>query len=102
MKRSRPADHEGQDTWGWRFQRRRDELGLSQADICRITGLTQQAISRFENDQVHPRAETLEKYARSVASTVEDLFPQWARPQGKSPAATKRQRDRINGRKGNK
>lgn len=87
MRRKRSGRCQGPDTWGWRFQRRRDELGFSQKDISTVTGLTQQSVSRFENDEIVPRIETLEKYARSVGATVENLFPMELRPQGPSPAA---------------
>lgn len=87
MKRKRGDDYNGPETWGVRFQRRRDSLGLSQTDIAEITGLTQQSISRIENDEVDPRFSTLEKLAKAVVMDVNKLFPTDLRPRGETPAA---------------
>jgi transcriptional regulator with XRE-family HTH domain len=89
VKRKRGGDYDGPETWGSRYQKRRDELGLSQADIARATGLTQQAISRVENDEVEPRFSTLVVLAAAVGTDVYSIFPADLRPRGFTPAARK-------------
>lgn len=68
------------DPWGTRFRNKRLSLRLSQIAISKATGLTQQAISRIECNGVVPRERTLQVLAESVGETVDDLFPEAARP----------------------
>ena len=101
MKLKRGQNSDEPESWGSRFQTRRILIGFTQADIAKITGLTQQAVSRFENNEVQPRLESLEKYAHSVGSTVEEMFPMSLRPRGKSQAAKDAHYRRIDKRKKN-
>lgn len=68
------------EPWGTRFRNRRRHLHLTQVQIAKATGLTQQSISRIENNEVRPRLPNLEKLARVCGTTVEELFPIQARP----------------------
>lgn len=65
-------------TWGDRVAERREELELSQAALALLCPpLTQQAISKIENNTVLPRDTTKHLLARSLGTTVDSLFP-WA------------------------
>lgn len=89
MRRKRGTDFNGPETWGSRFQQRRDALGLSQHQVAALAEVTQQCVSRFENDEVDPRFSTLEKLARAVAMDVNRIFPTDLRPRGETVAARK-------------
>jgi transcriptional regulator with XRE-family HTH domain len=67
-------------SWGQRVEARRLELQLSQGQLGRISQVPQQTISRIELDRVAPRYETMDKIARGLGTTVEDLFPQGSHP----------------------
>jgi transcriptional regulator with XRE-family HTH domain len=61
-------------TPGGNAYRLRLRLGLSQKDIAERTGLTQQAVSKFETGLSLPRWPTLEKYAAVYGVTVEQML----------------------------
>jgi DNA-binding XRE family transcriptional regulator len=62
--------------WGDRVQKRRDALGLTQAELANLCQpLTQQTISRIENSTLIPRDTTKRTIAEKLATTVDDLFP---------------------------
>lgn len=52
----------------------RKELGLTQKDISRITGLSQQAISSLERYDREPRLGTLLKYLEAINIDIENIF----------------------------
>lgn len=52
----------------------RKELGLTQKDISRITGLSQQAISSLERYDREPRLNTLLKYLEAINIDIENIF----------------------------
>ena len=52
----------------------RKELGLTQKDISRITGLSQQAISSLERYDREPRLNTLLKYLEAININIENIF----------------------------
>lgn len=47
--------------------------GLTQEDVCRQLGITQAALSRYENDQRLPDGETLDRFAQIYGVTVNFL-----------------------------
>lgn len=48
------------------FKQIRKEKGLSQKDVARISGLTQQMVSRIEKIDHSPSLRSLNRYARSI------------------------------------
>lgn len=59
-----------------RVAERRRELGLSQAELARMTGTTQSAIARLESGQRPPRIDTLLRIAEALdAELVVELRP---------------------------
>lgn len=72
---------EREKSWGVRFYERRQALRLSQEQVAKLADVTQQAVSKFESDPNYvPRWGTLERYARALGTTVDELFPMVARP----------------------
>lgn len=55
-------------------RRRREELGLSQAELARRVGITRQAISAIEAGSYVPSTLTALEMARALETTVERLF----------------------------
>lgn len=70
-------------SWSARFRERRLELDLSQDQISQTAQITQQAISRFEHGLITPRFSTLDRLAKAVGMTREELFPMEAAPRSK-------------------
>ena len=56
------------------LHRVRLEKNMSQSDIARLTGLTQQAVSRIETFQYSPSLPTLIKYMNALNIDINDLF----------------------------
>lgn len=54
-----------------RLVARREELGLSQAELAARTGLAQSAIARFEMQRVMPRLDTVLNIAGALGLEVE-------------------------------
>lgn len=61
--------------WGEAVRARREELGLSQAELATAVGLHQTAISRLENGQFYPSVPTQLALARELRREVDELFP---------------------------
>lgn len=57
-----------------RVQEIRWQKGWSQAQLARISNVSQAVISDIENKQIDPKASTILKLARALACTVEQLF----------------------------
>lgn len=55
--------------------RRRQALGLKQAELAELCQLTQQAISKIERNDVVPRDKVKILLAEKMACSVESLFP---------------------------
>ncbi|MFB6073078.1 MAG: helix-turn-helix transcriptional regulator [Halobacterium sp.] len=53
---------------------RRDDAGLSQADLAAAVGVTRQTINAIERDRYDPSIELAFKLARHFDCRVEDLF----------------------------
>ena len=49
---------------------KREELGLTQADLARKIGVSQQAISKFERMDADPRLSTIRRYALAVGLKI--------------------------------
>lgn len=71
-----------QRTWGSRTSSRREQLGLTQtqlADACRAVdpavSITQQTISKIENNSIRPRDRIRDVVARAMGTTAGELFP---------------------------
>lgn len=61
--------------WGASIRARRELLGLSQKALADNSGLTQQAIAKFESGAQIPLDRTKVAIARALRSEVGDLFP---------------------------
>lgn len=61
--------------WAHSIRNARAEAGLTQADLARRTGITQQLISQYEGGLVRPTDERRILLARALGTTVADLFP---------------------------
>lgn len=55
-------------------ERRRKELGLTQTQLAKASGVTQQTISEVESGRI-PRLATACAIAAALSVTIEDLFP---------------------------
>ncbi|MFC3478574.1 helix-turn-helix transcriptional regulator [Halobacterium litoreum] len=53
---------------------RRDDAGLSQADLAAAVGVTRQTINAIERDRYDPSIELAFKLARHFDCRIEDLF----------------------------
>jgi len=51
----------------------REHLGLTQKEVAKKAGMTQAALSQLEKTKARPRKATLEKLARALDLTVEQL-----------------------------
>jgi transcriptional regulator with XRE-family HTH domain len=63
------------DIWGESLTVRREELGLSRAQLARLAELTSQAIWQFETGQRLPLDRTKVVLAQALGTTPADLFP---------------------------
>lgn len=70
-------------------------MGLTQAQVSKLSGLTQQAISKIERGDATPRWETLFVLAKAYGTTVPELFPQELIPREASKSALKARRDKV-------
>ncbi|MHB1782517.1 MAG: helix-turn-helix transcriptional regulator [Acidimicrobiales bacterium] len=69
-------------SWARLVRERRRELRLSQLELGRRAGLTQQAVSYIERGIGIPRVTTMVRVARSLGTTVEQLVPDTDGPDG--------------------
>lgn len=60
--------------WGQRVAERRQALGLTQADLATLCGITQQAVSRIENGKVVPLDRLKVVIAHRLGTTPQDIF----------------------------
>ena len=56
------------------IKRRRQELGMSQADLARKLGITQIAVSNWENGYNCPKSTRLKDVADALGCTVDELL----------------------------
>jgi transcriptional regulator with XRE-family HTH domain len=52
----------------------RQRIGMSQADLCRATGIMQSNLSRYETGKLPRAYSTLKKLATALGVTVEELI----------------------------
>ncbi len=57
-----------------KVRERREELGLSQAELARMAGVGQHTVSDIETGRHIPRVDVAILIARSLMSPVEELF----------------------------
>lgn len=62
-------------TWGGNIKARRLELDITQEELAELAGLSQQAISRIERDDLIPSEQAAARIAEALASTVELIDP---------------------------
>lgn len=61
------------NTIGGRIRHFRDKLGISASELADIVGVSQSYISHFENNRRVPPLKTLEKIAKALKVTVDDI-----------------------------
>jgi transcriptional regulator with XRE-family HTH domain len=59
---------------GDNIRRIRESKGMSQGDICRITGMDRGYISRVENGSKNPTISNLEKIANALGVKPDELL----------------------------
>ena len=59
---------------GKKIKSRRDELHMTQEDLCRATGISQPYLSRVERNIMTPSIKALAKIAQALSVTVDDLI----------------------------
>lgn len=62
-------------TWGKNIERGRDALGMTQAQLAEAVGVTQQAVSSWEQGLSTPRDEMRLALAEVLHQDVAQLFP---------------------------
>ena len=70
-------------TVGERLRLLRESIGVSQAKICEITGLTQSAVNRYEHNNAEAQYKTLLWYADYFDVSLDYIFGRTDNPQGK-------------------
>ena len=60
-------------TTGENIRKFRTELKLTQKELGKAIGTTQQMIAQYENGQRNPKIETLNKIAKALHTTIEEL-----------------------------
>lgn len=71
------------DTIGTRLKLLRTSVNLSQKALAELTGVTQSAINRYENDQSEPAYRVLLWYADYFDVSLDYIFCRTDSPQGK-------------------
>ena len=74
-----PTDQLDVAAWADNVRRRRRALRISQRELGRRAGITQQAVSYIERGLGIPRFTTMLNVARALGATIEDLLPPEAR-----------------------
>lgn len=59
---------------GKKIKSRRDELHMTQEDLCRAAGISQPYLSRVERNKMTPSIKSLTKIAQALRMTVDDLI----------------------------
>lgn len=52
----------------------RIKMGLSQGDLCKLTGISKATMSELENGKGNPRMITMMKIAKVLKTSPEELF----------------------------
>ncbi|MCU1491508.1 MAG: Helix-turn-helix domain [Acidimicrobiaceae bacterium] len=74
MAPRRPEPVPGVPRWARLLAERRLELGLTQQELGRQAGLTQQAVSYIERGASIPRFTSMVRLARVLGTSVDELF----------------------------
>ena len=69
------AESRAAESWGSRVQQRRVALNLTQRQLARMCGLTQQSISKIERNAIVPRDRVKQLIAQKLGTTISELFP---------------------------
>ena len=56
-----------------RIEEKRKELGMSQAKLAELVGVSQAFVSKVEQGNSMPRVETLTKFAKALGCGLDDL-----------------------------
>ena len=59
---------------GIRLRTLRESLGLSQLELSRRSGIAQESLSRIETDRRDPRLGTLQRLARGLGLSLDQLM----------------------------
>ena len=59
---------------GKKIKARRDELHMTQEDLCRAASISQPYLSRVERNVFTPSIKTLDRIAQALSMTVDDLI----------------------------
>lgn len=62
-------------SWAHSLRQARARAGLTQVDLARSTGISQQLISQYEGGLVRPTDERRILLARALGTTIAELFP---------------------------
>lgn len=62
------------------IRQRREELGLTQAQLAAHLDVGQQTIAKWERSETHPRPAQMVRLAKRFAITLDQLFGQQATP----------------------
>ena len=55
---------------GERIKARRKELGMTQEELAKKLGVTQQSFAQYQNNKRNPKIETIEKIAKELSTTA--------------------------------
>ena len=59
---------------GKKIKARRNELHMTQEDLCRVASISQSYLSRVERNVFTPSIKTLDRIAQALSMTVDDLI----------------------------
>lgn len=52
----------------------REQLDITQEELCKMLGVTQSAVAMWENERTLPRTDKLPRLAEIFNCTIDDLF----------------------------
>lgn len=61
-------------TIGNNIQRARVKKGLNQKQLCKLAGITEASLSRYENDLREPKIDTLKKLSKALEVSINYLI----------------------------
>ena len=68
------------DTFGFFLRDLREQNGLSQSQLGRLAGVSDKAVSKWENDTARPQSRLLYRLASVLGVTVDELLSCRRRP----------------------
>lgn len=60
--------------FGENLKKARTQKGLSQQELANLSGFSQVAICKFENDKIIPRQRSVAALAKALGANPDDLF----------------------------